>query len=143
MQATEKTWLIVEDDTDHRIMMSAITAYCKRTPLAFKDGYQAMAWLDEVAAGTATDPLPELALLDIRMPGPQGPEIAQRMRNLPSTVHIPIIMMTAFRFDTAEADKIERLARPNKLMSKPLPGPDELKEVFESVIRTSQPQEAT
>ena len=130
----QKTWLLVEDDQSIRTMISAMIGFWNRIPLAFGDGNQAMAWLDEVEKGSEKGPLPELALLDIRMPGPQGDEIAQRLRSLSRTASTPIVLMTAFRFDPDETKRIHEIAHPDAFIAKPLPSPDEFRKMLEDLL---------
>ena len=140
-QKGDKIWMVVEDDPSLRMMLSTMIMFWERTPLAFADGHEAMAWLDEVEnRHMASSSLPQLALLDIRMPGPQGHEIAGRMRKIPEMAATPLVMMTAYRFDPEERNDIVRIAQPDKFISKPLPGVDELKNLLEALIDDSQPR---
>jgi CheY-like chemotaxis protein len=132
-EAANKVWLVVEDDPSIRLVVSTLIKLWSCTPLVFEDGHQAYSWLDQVEAGTYKQPLPELALLDIKMPGPQGYEIAKRLRSIDSTAKIPIVMMTAWRFNPVETERINQ-ANPEKIINKPLPMPDELKILLEKVI---------
>jgi CheY-like chemotaxis protein len=50
----------------------------------------------------STDPLPDLIMLDIRLPGIQGGEVLEQLKNSSKTANIPIITMTAFSFSEAE-----------------------------------------
>jgi CheY-like chemotaxis protein len=136
----QKIWLLVEDDQSIRTMLSAMIGFWNRIPLAFSDGNQAMAWLDDVEKGRETSPLPELALLDIRMPGPHGDEIAQRLRNVSRTANTPIVLMTAFRFEPDEHKRINETARPDAFIAKPLPSPDDFRKMLEELLeRKKQP----
>src|SRR5574341_217695 len=127
-------WLLVEDDPSLRAMLSAMLTIWDYEPLAFSDGHEAMKWLDDVEAGRSPDPLPELALLDIRMPGPQGHEIGHRLRQMRQTANIPIVVMTAFRMDASEMEEITRLAQPDRMITKPLPAPDQFKAMLDEVL---------
>jgi two-component system, cell cycle response regulator len=51
------------------------------------DGEQAL----EIAAQTPLD----FVMLDISMPGMDGIELCKRLRELPATAHVPIVMLTA------------------------------------------------
>jgi CheY-like chemotaxis protein len=133
--AADIVWLIVEDDLNIRMMLSAMLTLWDISPLAFRDGHEAMAWLDKVEAGAIeADKLPQLALLDIRMPGPQGYDIAHRLRNLPQTAKVPIAMMTAFRLTKEEQEVIETKARPDLFIPKPLPGPSDLRIILQGLL---------
>jgi CheY-like chemotaxis protein len=104
-------------------------------PLAFADGHNAMAWLDKVETRQTDAPLPELALLDIRMPGPQGHEIAERLRKVPATSKMAIVMMTAYRLDPEERNAVLRMAKPQAMLSKPLLNLTDLKQALEEAIK--------
>jgi two-component system phosphate regulon response regulator PhoB len=82
-----KRIILVEDERD----MADLVAGRLR-----KEGYK----VDVAADGTAgwdairCDP-PDLAVLDIMLPGISGTEIARRMREDPRTATVPILMLTA------------------------------------------------
>jgi CheY-like chemotaxis protein len=110
-------WLVVEDDPIIRSILRALMTLWDVEPLIFTDGFEAMSWLDQVERGEALPPLPDIALLDIRMPGPLGPEIGQRMRAIPMTSGIPIIIMTAYHMNDADKQHIHEIARPEHLLA--------------------------
>src|ERR1051326_1798050 len=87
------TWLLVEDDTDIRNVVAVMMSVWGEKPLPFADGGAAWDWLDSVANGTFKGELPELALMDIRMPCYTGDKIAARIRQTPQIKDIPIILM--------------------------------------------------
>ncbi len=140
--STGPVWMAVEDDMTLRTMLVAMMTVWDVTPLIFADGYAAMQWLDQVEADRAKGPLPQLALLDIRIPGPQGHEIAERLRFLPQTKNIAIAIMTAYHFDPNERATIDAMAQPDLFIRKPLPRPEELKAMLEEVIAQRQEQQA-
>ncbi len=67
-----KPWLVVEDDDDIRNYVKMLFMAWGHNAIEFRDGKQTFAWLDAVESGAHAGDLPELALLDIRMPGPRG-----------------------------------------------------------------------
>lgn len=140
--STGPVWMAVEDDATLRTMLTAMMTVWDITPLIFADGYAAMKWLDQVEADRFKDPLPQLALLDIRVPGPQGHEIAERLRFLPKTKNIAIVIMTAYHFDPNERAMIDAMAQPDLFIRKPLPRPDELRAMLEEVVAKRQDQQA-
>src|SRR5947207_8445345 len=75
-------------------------------PLPFPDGGAAWGWLDSVANGTFTGELPDLALMDIRMPGYTGDKVAARIREISAIKDIPIILMTAFSLSDVEVQSM-------------------------------------
>ena len=136
----EKPWLVVEDEDDIRGIIKVLWGLWGYTTLEFRDGNQAFAWLDQIEAGTYSDPLPDLALMDIRMPGHFGNEIARRMRSLEPFKHIPIVLMTAFSLSDAEREKMLKEDGVDHIISKPLPEMFELKALLEDIHkRKTQP----
>lgn len=49
----------------------------------------------EALALLAAGPLPDVAVLDVMMPGMDGPELLRRLRADPATAAIPVLFMTA------------------------------------------------
>jgi CheY-like chemotaxis protein len=114
-------WLLVEDDDDIRNIVSMMFTVWGQSPLVFPDGFKAWAWLDSVEQGTFTGTLPELALMDIRMPGHRGDEIAGRIRKTAAIKDIPIILMTAFSLTEAEITAMKADFGIDHILNKPLP----------------------
>lgn len=121
------TWLLVEDDADIRTVVSMMMTFWGEVPLAFPDGNAAWSWLDSVEDGTFMGNLPDLALMDIRMPGYRGDQIAARIRRITPVKDIPIILMTAFSLTSDETHDIMERSGIDFLVHKPLPDMDELR----------------
>mgnify|MGYP000913816431 CR=1 FL=1 len=80
--------------------------------------------------------LPELALLDIMLPGEDGLQILKRLKNSPLTSHIPVIMLTA---KTTEYDKVVGLdGGADDYLAKPF-GMMELIARIKAVLRRASP----
>jgi CheY-like chemotaxis protein len=80
--------LYVEDDADVRKLATfALKMVGKFTVEACASGEEAL----EKAAAFA----PQLLLLDVMMPGMDGPTTLTRLRELPETASVPAIFMTA------------------------------------------------
>lgn len=137
-----RLWMVLEDDFSLRSLLEEMFKMWGRKPMTFADGYRAMTWLDEVEAGRYAGPLPEVALLDVRVPGPQGPEIAHRLRSVPATSQIPIVIMTAYRVDEYERDQIVETAKPNAFIHKGEPIFDMLQDLLERVVREAKERKA-
>lgn len=79
--------MIVDDVTENlRILVELLKDDYHLIPL--KSGKVALEKM-------AQDPLPDLALLDIVMPGMDGYELCARLKNNPRTKEIPVIFITA------------------------------------------------
>ncbi|MDP3171752.1 MAG: response regulator [Polaromonas sp.] len=80
--------LYVEDEPDIRMVAQmALEAVGGFTVIACASGSEALA-----AAPTATA---DLLLLDVMMPGMDGPSTLKALRDLPATATTPVIFMTA------------------------------------------------
>ena len=90
--------LIVEDDTDTVEMLSLFFE---------QEGYQVLstAW-GEDALKLCQELLPDVILLDIRLPDVSGFEICRQLHTSFQTSHIPIICLTEKR---EQVDKLEGL----------------------------------
>jgi len=83
--------LIVDDDPDQlRLLVAALRSTLYRVSVAL-NGDQGYA--------RATVMLPDLILLDVRMPGRNGIAIARLLKTNPATQHIPIIFLSALSED--------------------------------------------
>lgn len=80
--------LLVEDNDDGREMMAMMLS-CYGYPVQHAaDGFQGLA--------TAAAARPDIALVDIGLPGIDGYEVARRMRANPETHHIKLIALTGY-----------------------------------------------
>jgi CheY-like chemotaxis protein len=134
----KQTWLIVEDDPIIRSILTALMTLWTVDSLVFKDGHEAFRWLDKVEQGEPSAILPDIALLDIRMPGPQGHEIGKRMRNMTAARDIPIVMMTAYQLTREERNQINDMVHPEHIISKPLPAPDDLRAMLQKAVSNAR-----
>ncbi|KJK08360.1 MULTISPECIES: HD-GYP domain-containing protein [Pseudomonas] len=80
--------VLVVDDTPDNLMLIADLLKDKYRVKAANSGDKALRLLQG-------DPLPDLILLDIMMPGLSGYEVAEQLKRGPRTRHIPIIFLTA------------------------------------------------
>ena len=76
--------------------------------------------LDE-AVGRVIDERPDVAVLDINLPDGNGLDLADRMRRLRITVHLPLILITASR-DPRYRQRAAEMDVP--LIEKPFPAVD-------------------
>lgn len=83
----KKTVLVVDDTPDNLSLMSGLLKDDYKVKVA-NNGEKAL----KIAA---TDPQPDLILLDIMMPGMDGYEVIQFLKRNPATASIPVIFLTA------------------------------------------------
>ena len=134
------TWMVVEDEPDIYEVLLAMFEIWGIEGFAFVDGAQAVAWLDDVDQGRVRGDLPELAILDIRLPEVNGPEVGQRIRQSPVLGDMAIVLITAYRLTSDEEDEVIAQAQANRLMYKPLPGMPELRSILDDVITERSPK---
>ncbi|MBC7809787.1 MAG: response regulator [Burkholderiales bacterium] len=126
---SDLTWLIAEDEADIRNLVAMMCQVWGHTTMTFENGQKVWDWLDTVEAGTYIGQMPEFALMDIRMPGKKGNEIASRMRSM------PIVLMTAFTLNEQERDALLTDAGVDQVIGKPLPDFEELRVLLHDVKR--------
>lgn len=129
------TWMVVEDEPDLYDMVLAMYETLGIDGVAFLTGEDAVDWLDDVDAGAVGVDLPQLALLDIRLPGSvSGTRVGARIRTSQRLGHIPIVLMTAYRLTPAEQEEILDEAGADLLIYKPLPNLDEFQRLMYEVL---------
>jgi DNA-binding response OmpR family regulator len=79
--------LLAEDDADIRDLVTFTLREAGYEVRAFEDGLSALA--------SARDSRPDLAVLDIMMPGMSGLDACRELRTDPATSEVPIILLTA------------------------------------------------
>ncbi|MBZ0301183.1 MAG: response regulator, partial [Anaerolineae bacterium] len=87
------TWMVVEDEPDIYEVLLAMFEMWGIDGVAFVDGEEAIAWIDDVDGGRFRGELPELALLDIRLPGAvSGAAVGERLRKSTVLGDIAIVL---------------------------------------------------
>lgn len=135
-------WLIVEDEADIRNLVAMMCQVWGNTPMTYESGQKAWDWLDQIEAGSYTGPMPDFALMDIRMPGKRGFEISQRIRTIPVLQHVPVVLMTAFVMSEEEMGKMRREFGVDAVINKPLPDFDRLRTVLYDIIEKKKTEVA-
>lgn len=138
-----RLWMVAEDDPVIRSILKMLLTLWEVEALMFEDGHQAWQWLDKVERGQYRHALPEVALLDVRMPGHLGHEVGQRMRSISATSAIPQVIMTAYQLSKEDKEIIEEAAHPEHLIAKPFPSLDDLRDLLEQTIQASTPKQKT
>jgi len=129
------TWMVVEDEPDIYEVLLAMFEMWGIEGVAFVDGEEAAAWIEDVDKTRFQGELPELALLDIRLPGNiSGPMVGERLRKSPVLGEVAIVLSTAYKLSTDEEKQVILQAGADKLIYKPLPKFNELQRMLEEVI---------
>jgi len=127
-------WLIAEDEADIRNLVATMCQVWGHTPITFESGQKAWDWLEQVTSGSYSGELPSFALMDIRMPGYRGDEVAQKIRQTPGLENIPIVLMTAFVLtDEERLDMIQNVGV-DQVINKPLPDFTQLHGILHQII---------
>lgn len=128
---TPMTWMVVEDDQTIREVINTMCELWEFNVISFKDGFQAAAYLKN---DNPPPPLPDIALIDIRVPGPWGHEIGALIRTHPRLSNIGVILMTAYELAGADEENYLRVSGADRLLYKPLPPMDELLSLVKEVL---------
>jgi CheY-like chemotaxis protein len=125
------SWMLVEDEPDLYEMLLAMTHTMGVNGIAFPNGEEAFDWIEDVDAGMFQGELPELALLDIRLPGDiDGPMVGSRLRRSPTLGKTRVILITAFYLTPNEEAAVIKQAGADMLLYKPLPSFKELERIL-------------
>ncbi len=99
MDTQTQTILIVDDLRTNALALAKILQPEWHVKIAM-DGPEALQMVLD-------DPLPDVILLDIRMPGMDGYEVCRRLKQSPETQDIPVIFITAIEAEKEEARGLE------------------------------------
>jgi len=86
MAAGQKTILIADDD---KAVVESLTAILETS------GYEVLQVNDGTSVLQAVKALPNLVILDIQMPGHNGPTVCKQLKRQASTKNIPILILSA------------------------------------------------
>jgi CheY-like chemotaxis protein len=129
------TWMVVEDEPDLYEMVLSLYELMGVQGEAFTDGEEAVSWIEAVESGDIRGELPELALVDIRLPGQvDGSDVSARLRKSPILGKMAVVLMTAYRLSASEEKKVFKHSGANLLIYKPLPHLDELRPMLENLL---------
>ncbi len=78
--------LVVDDDPEFQSMLAALVGAIGQPAVTAGDGAEALDWLDKHT--------PSLILLDYQMPGTDGVDLLERLRQSPRLRAVPVIMLT-------------------------------------------------
>jgi len=127
-EGTGKKILVVDDMEDSRVLVGKVLRL---------RGYEVIeAGTGEDAINIAQSEVPDLILMDIRLPGGiDGMEATRRIKRLPQLAHIPILAMTA----SVRPEDVQQTldAGCNGFVRKPIDIDELPKQVAEHIARVS------
>jgi CheY-like chemotaxis protein len=128
-------YLIVEDDLVIATILKEVLQLLESNVqfTFFTNGTDAWDWVDKVEANKVQT-IPDVAFLDIRMPGPQGHEVAERIRQTALIKNMGIILMTAYELSAEEYEEVMQRSQADRYISKPLPGVKGLNQMIEEIM---------
>jgi CheY-like chemotaxis protein len=132
------TWLIAEDEADIRNLIAAMCQVWGHNTVTFENGQKVWEWLDKVERDEHNG-LPDLVLMDIRMPGKKGNELANRMRTIPVLQQTPIVLMTAFSLTEQERNAMMTTDGVDHILNKPLPDFEQLRNTLHRIADMKRP----
>lgn len=129
------TWMLVEDEPDMFDLLLHMTQLLGVSGVAFTSGEEALAWLEDVDRLQIRVEMPQLALLDLRLPGDaQGDDVGARLRRSPIMGKIPILLMTAYVLSLAEEKRVLSKSGAARILYKPLPALSELRQIIQQTL---------
>ena len=82
------TILVADDEQDMRAVLVKLLSKAGHTVIQAEDG--------RAALEMAISQQPDVIILDVSMPAMGGPEVLEKLRELPATQTIPIIFLSAY-----------------------------------------------
>lgn len=117
--AQQKTILVVDDDAMNREVMEAFLISVDYAVLLANNGTRALQ--------SASRYMPDLIILDIKMPDMNGFEVCQALKSDPLTQIIPVMIVTGF--DSPEDKKRGRDVGAADFISRPFDGDEFIERV--------------
>lgn len=128
------TWMVVEDEPDLYDTLLMFFEIWGVDGIAFTTGTDAIRWIEDIDHGASDSGIPELALLDIRLPGATGPQIGERLRQSPALQEMAVVLTTAYHLTPQEERAAVAQAEADALIYKPLPKPADLRMMLQEAI---------
>ncbi|WP_210417330.1 ATP-binding protein [Cellulomonas sp. Y8] len=94
--------LVVDDEEAGRVVLRGLLADAAAEVLEARDGSEALAVLASAAE------LPDVVLLDVRMPGTDGPATLAALRSDPRTAGLPVVLMSSAERPAVDAPFLDK-----------------------------------
>src|SRR5688572_19637909 len=95
-------WIVVEDEIDLHDTLMAMFEVWGIDGISFDDGGDILDWIETVDSGGFNGELPQLALIDLRLPTAFGVDVARRIRQSPALQNMALVLMTAYRLSPTQ-----------------------------------------
>ena len=129
------TWMLLEDEPDLYDMILTMYDMLGLRGVAFSVGEEAAEWITEVNKGRYEGEIPELALLDIRLPDQiTGTMIAAKIRKSPVLKDMAVVLMTAYRLSPEQEQRVLYDSGADMLIYKPFPRLHELHYALKNLL---------
>jgi two-component system, response regulator len=94
--SNDRAILLVEDNPkDEALTLRALKkGNITQDVVVVRDGAAAVSYLFEPNAASVLNPLPQLVLLDLKLPKLNGHEVLKRIRDEPRTQLLPVVILT-------------------------------------------------
>ena len=133
------TWMVVEDEPHLYDLIVTIYQSLDVEDVSFTTGEDAVEWIEAFEEGFEEGETPELALLDIRLPGEtDGIAVGERMKESPILRDTIIVLMTAFKLSKKKEREYLRRTGAKFLVYKPFEMKDVIKQVQPMLQRSSE-----
>ena len=135
LEACALNILIVDDDEDLRVLAGSVLKKSGHHVSEAAGGAEALAMIDSHK--------PDLVVLDLMMPAPDGIEVLRQLRSKPETASLPVVILTAYgdegltrlSFDAGATDFLSKPFTPPQLDAR-------IRTCFARSVRASSEQEA-
>jgi CheY-like chemotaxis protein len=127
-------WIVVEDELDLHDTLMAMFEVWGIDGISFDDGQDILDWLDRVDNGEISGELPQLALIDLRLPSAFGVDVAMRIRQSPVLSDIAIILMTAYSLSPEQETQFINDVQADAFLNKPLPEMKQLQKLLNGLV---------
>lgn len=135
--------MVVEDEPDIYDVLLAMFSIWGIEGVAFVDGEEAVAWIDDVDHGRFQGEMPELALLDIRLPGEiDGVDVGERLRQSPVLGQVAIVLTSAYKLTAQQERDAFKRTDADLFIPKPMPAFSELRGILEETIAKRRAKQA-
>lgn len=127
--------IVLEDEADIRNIIVVMLQVWGFDSLSFAIGTKAMDWIQLVNSGHIDESeFPELAILDIRVPGINGDKISRHLRDSPKLSKTTIILASAFVYSDEGIVNLLNESGADLFLHKPLPDFDQLGKIVKQTI---------